>query len=330
MVWKVQISFFVYLCCFFWLILGHNKYKGPAFVDFSPFRDKISSIISRPLLEREISGPVTLTSSATSCDIPASSIMFTLSTHYLIDLVVLLTKAMDVWGLRHCLEKNFITVCLDKKCLAECAKSNLLHCVLLEMEEMPPSDFGKNAYEYLTYFKHDLLFEALKVVKEVFFFDADTLLFLNPWIDTQFGRDETGKRTPARFDLQYQRDRGKGPSCGGSPNTGQMYMRNSTELQLFISWMRSQKNAIISGELGLEQDFVQNGTLVSKVPFCSLSTSKYTAHCFGSHNRRAPLKDVVSFHTACVRGHDSKRRKMQTFLEFAQQKSPNAMWIDIE
>ncbi len=49
------------------------------------------------------------------------------------------------------------------------------------------------AFRFFAYLKHDLMLEALKVAEEVIFFDADVLLFRNPWIETTYGRDENGK-----------------------------------------------------------------------------------------------------------------------------------------
>ncbi len=154
------------------------------------------------------------------------------------------------------------------------------------------------------------MYEALKVANEVFFFDADSILLRNPWIDIQFGRDEEGVRTAKLFDVQFQRDRGKGPACTGSANTGQVYVRNTTETQAYLNNMRTWKPLILKGGMGLDQDFVGNATKFANAKTCTLSTSLYAAHCFGSRNGRALAKDLVSYHTSCVEGIHSKKSRL--------------------
>lgn len=94
--------------------------------------------------------------------------------------------------------------------------------------------------------------EALKVVNEVFFFDVDTLILRNPWIHTQFGRNEQGQQLDGPYEIMYQRDRGRGPSCSGSVNTGQVYLRNTTKVQVYLARMLEMKATIIKGDKGLQ------------------------------------------------------------------------------
>jgi hypothetical protein len=127
------------------------------------------------------------------------------------DFILLQQKAMDVWGLRSCLEQRFITVCLDAKCSAVCTKHNVTNCVELAMPELPGADFAKGPYFFFTWLKHELLYEALQVAEEAFYFDIDALVLRNPWVDIRYGRDEQGNHIPGPYDLQWQRDRGRGP-----------------------------------------------------------------------------------------------------------------------
>jgi hypothetical protein len=86
------------------------------------------------------------------------------------------------------------------------------------MPDLPEADFAKGPYYYLTYLKHELIYEALKVADEVFFFDVDVILLRNPWIEVQYGRDGQGNRISGPYDLQWQRENGQGPrfdSCYG-------------------------------------------------------------------------------------------------------------------
>jgi hypothetical protein len=82
------------------------------------------------------------------------------------------------------------------------------------------------------------------------------LIFRNPWIDTQFIRDNHGNNVPTVVDLLYQRDRGFGPTCYGSVNSGQMYLRNSSLLSTYFQMMRGYKHEIIHDKKELDQVYV--------------------------------------------------------------------------
>jgi len=172
-----------------------------------------------------------------------------------------------------------------------------------QVVEFQPSDFAQNDYKKLCWFKHEMMFEALKEAENVFFFDADVALFQNPFLDLHLRRDEQGKRTPDIFDMQFQRDRGRGPSCSGTFNTGQIYARNSTKVQEYFRYLFEMKTHIFYDlEYKLDQDYVENATTYANLSVCTLSTDKYIAHCFGGRNGAAPIAGVVSFHAACVSG----------------------------
>lgn len=207
----------------------------PSNFDFSSFRETISTALQQqtPLLTNEIS--------TSDCAMPKSAIMVTYTSHYMRDLLILQHKAMETWGLRTCLENRYVTACLDAKCVSVCKSQKIPYCTLLKMPVLPPSDFGKNAYNYLMYLKHELIFEALKVAHEVFFFDVDTMIFRKPWVHTQFGRNEQGNQVLGSYDFMYQRERGRGPFCSGSVNGGQLYLRNTTSVHHYIAGTKSLK-----------------------------------------------------------------------------------------
>jgi hypothetical protein len=146
-------------------------------IDYSPFHNIIRKVL---LNSNNISYNIN-TLNTTACAMPLSSIMFTYTTHYLIELIELQYKAMDQFGLKSCLLQRFIVVCLDLKCKQYCNSNNIINCVLINLPELPKSDFGKNSYHLITYIKHELMYEALKFSKEIFYFDIDSLLFKNPW-----------------------------------------------------------------------------------------------------------------------------------------------------
>jgi hypothetical protein len=184
-----------------------KKYPGPSEpVDYAPFRDAIRAAVgASPDIPQ-----LAFNSTTSDCVMPPSSIMFTYATKYMQDLLLLRQRAMEVWGLRSCLERRFITACLDQQCFEFCQKHKIGQCIWIKMPEMPASDFAKDAYFYLTYLPVEFFVEALKVVKEAFYFDADVLLLRNPWLETRFGRDNKGNRIHGLYDMMYQRDRGQG------------------------------------------------------------------------------------------------------------------------
>jgi hypothetical protein len=148
-------------------------------IDFSPFHQQIQKVL---LNSKNISTNIN-TFNATQCSMPHSSIMFTYSTFYSIELIKLQYKAMEQWGLKNCLLQRFIVVCLDSNCKQFCYDNNILNCVLIAFpEKLQKSDFGENSYHLITYVKHELIYEALKYSNEIFYFDIDCLLFKNPWI----------------------------------------------------------------------------------------------------------------------------------------------------
>lgn len=298
-------------------------FELPTDINFEPFRSAIQAVVAKDTAARDISGPVLVDSKTDQCVMPTSSIMFTYTSHYMIDLVLMQRRAMEIHKMRHCLEKNFITVCVDKKCHTVCTSNDIPNCVLLEMPELPGSDFGKAAYNFFTYLKHELMYEALKVVEEVFFFDADCVIFRNPWVDIQFRRIQNGDRVPEKIDLQFQRDRGRGPSCYGSVNTGQVYIRNSTRAQNYLQGMRSKKEVIIKGSEGLDQDFVGKEAEVANMTVCALSTALYAGGCPTSRTADAPVGSLVTFHTSCVEGLERKRNTLNHIFN-AVRNSPHS------
>ncbi len=86
-----------------------------------------------------------------------------------------------------------MTVCMDPKCHTMCVNAKIDNCVLLDSPELPLSDFGKEAFFFFSFLKFELMRASLTVVDEVFFFDADVLLFRNPFIETHMTLNTDGK-----------------------------------------------------------------------------------------------------------------------------------------
>ena len=49
------------------------------------------------------------------------------------------------------------------------------------VEEFPPGDFMTGPYGAVGWFRYPVLYVTLKEVKEIFFLEADALLYKNPW-----------------------------------------------------------------------------------------------------------------------------------------------------
>jgi hypothetical protein len=203
----ITISFLYLFVSLFIALLDANYPGLPEDIDFSPFRNAVKACLNAP----DDIPTINDDTKTTDCALPKNAVMFTYASHYLAEFISLQRKSMELWGLRSCLEKRFVTVCLDNRCSDTCSRHHISNCVQLNMTELPGADFASGPYFFFTWLKHELMYESLKVAAEVFYFDVDLLLLRNPWVDIQFGRDEQGNHIPGPYDLQWQRDRGRGP-----------------------------------------------------------------------------------------------------------------------
>ncbi len=187
--------------------VSNGLYQPAAYIDYSPFHKQIKLALDS---SKGIIHPFDAHNSTSSdCSMPESSIMFTYTNEGAFDLIELQHSAMTVWNLHTCMWSRFIVVCLDSGCMEKCELKTIGNCVLLSLPPTPPSNFLQGAYVYLTWFKQELIREALVVVEEAMFFDADVLLLRNPWVYTQSGRFQNTSRIYKPYDLMFQRDRGR-------------------------------------------------------------------------------------------------------------------------
>lgn len=269
----------------------------------SPFLNKIDEMIKTKLPE--------------NCPIPQDSIMFIYSNHHLFHMIELQRQAMDVWNERTCIESRFIRICLDEKCIEKCNEKNIPNCIHVHFPHVPRTEFGDsshaNAYNYMTWLKHEFTFAALFHTKEVFFFDVDVVLFRNPYTEIHIGRDDTTGNdiTNINYDIRYQREMGrKQKGCGGTVNSGVMYFYNSTALHTdYISYMIKEREAIILNTAGrLDQDIMHDYMWQSRntLKHCALPANKFVGHCeLGKDGFRPTIaKDIITFHTNCVSGSE--------------------------
>ena len=255
-------------------------------------------------------------STSLDCVMPSSSVIISYSTRYNMDLILLRHKSMGTWGnrLKECLQRRLIIACLDSTCMEVCHKNSIPNCVRLNLPVLPASDFGENAFNFITYLKYELILAALNIADHVLFIDADVLLFRNPWLDIYFDRNmSSGKRGGvSKYDFQYQREQGTSYSCAGTVNGGQLYFRKTAKSIKVLEQMISNKTFIIESDNGLaDQDLLEKYVKLYNLSTCSLSPDLFRGHCL--HGHRMGLKnlswlntDIITYHSTCLIGAEEK------------------------
>ena len=298
---------------------ANNKVKGLAdpdnpFIDFEPDFKPFRKAILQALHN---SGDLT----GAPCFIPDKAVIFTLSNHHLFPMLLLRHKIMNRANITSCQEQRFITVCLDRKCLAQCEMHGFMNCVHLVVPETVYSQYGsrdtlyqKNSYNYIVWVKYEMFIEALMVANQVFYFDADVMLFGNPYPEAQWGRDEQGNKIPGPYEVMYQRERGmKELGCGGSVNGGLFYIRNSTGMhERFMPAIMKHRADIINLTGRLDQDIV--GDYVRLVKYCTLPVKYFMGFCLPSQDARGyDATKMITFHPTCVSGLQAKIEAIKDF-----------------
>ena len=250
--------------------------------------------------------------------------MFTYVNQYAFPLTALRNHILKLTRKALCLEKRLVTVCLDEECGLLCKKNRIANCTQLDAPPTPYSQYSatvdvaqKHSYAFMTWLKYEMLFAALQVATEVFYLDADVMLFDNPFIEVPYGRNSTGAKIPGEYDIMYQRERGlKELGCGGSVNGGLLYLRNSSAIHdKFIPSMLKMRNTILSGSGRSDQDIV--GDYVGRLSHCSLPVSRYMGACTSSKpgDQRVDVRKIITYHANCVGGMDNKLKRLKEGAE---------------
>lgn len=312
------------ICIVSLLLSVCDIFKPPTTVNFDGFRKAVKHAIDKSQ-ETDIIKPLTDKSTSLDCHMPPSAIILTLSNFYTVELFALQHKGLTIWNLKECIESRFVSVCLDEKCMTVCKDSSINNCYLLPIETMA-SDFMQNSFRYLMYLKHELMHEALKVVDEVLFFDVDVILFLNPWPDTLYRRHMDGTRDTSveRAEMMWQPEWKYDMSCAGTPNGGQLYVRNTTRVQKFYQSFFALKEDFL-GQGKTDQDIMlelaQNASLI----VCSLPYTRFTGFNLYNNapfNKTARLMDVVAYHTSGVTGLKRKVDHILNVYKGVESKNP--------
>jgi len=291
--------------------------KQLAGFDTKPFGSKVAALVSKPLDEK-------------ACpQWPQSSVIFTYSDKNTVDYLELQHKSMLINADETaCLSQRFVTICLDDQSFDFCTSKNLFNCVLvpgLNKDTPDSSEFGKGAYGLFCFMKYVFVREAALNAQQVFYFDADVLLFRNPFIDVRYNRKDDGTRFEANdMDFFHQREDGKGYGCHGSINSGQMWFKNSSNLHKFLDNMDAIRPTLFTkGQLDqyyLWDAFLGDGNETTRLlKSCSLSVQLYTSHCPKGHLHDSRIMKVVAHHANCLTKHQ-KLPHLKNFINAVTEK----------
>lgn len=327
---SIKVSGLILLCFILKKCLG--EFKMPTQVDYSPIHAGIKHALETSA-QSDLVKPLTSNSTNLECAMPPNSIMISLSNHYTIETMALQHKAMEVWNMKECLESRMVTLCLDEICHKSCRDGSINNCVLLPIET-PSADNLQEGFRYLMLLKTLVMIEALKVVEEVFFFDVDIVLFRNPWIETLHARNKDGSinKDAPRPEFMFQRELSTGLGCDGQPNGGQLYMRNTENIQKYFKKFMDNVPTMLRNNGPVDQQMMPGFIHNAGVNACAFSPFLFTSRCFGdkptNEFRSSPVMDIVSYHTACVTGLSKKMTMLAKMYDGVKAKDPQNTFLD--
>ena len=268
-------------------------------VDYGPLRAEVARAIATP--------------PAPPCVHPAGAVLVTYANSRMFPLLLLQRHALEVGAVRMCLQRRFITVCLDAECLQQCARHHVPNCVDLGIQTVA-SPFLKDDYFWITYLKHEIMEAVLQGgAEELFFFDTDVVVFRDPW---SVKLQDTGN-----LDLRYQV--GNVPAsmgqCLRGVNSGQVYLRRTNTTLAYLAAMRGYRAEILAGKAGgkLDQDFVPLAAGRVGLQHCGLDTLAFLGHCNGCYSDAVsgmpPVTSIVGMHADCA---GDTEQKMQILAKF--------------
>ena len=201
--------------------------------------------------------------------VPEGTVIVTYANQYQFDLLLLQRHALDLQpGQRACLERSFVTVCLDEACPRLCTEHAVPNCVSVGLQARA-SSYREADYLYIIYVKHEIIEAALGVAAQVLFLDVDAMLLANPWSAKH--KAMRGKRYDIRYQTDYFPD--DTAACSNSANGGVLLLRNSAAAFRYLSLMKSKKEDILSGTL--DQLFIIPSADEAGASHCSLDPTWY-------------------------------------------------------
>lgn len=259
-----------------------------AALDFAPLQQEV-----RAALLREPLAP---------CQQPGGAVMITYVNHHAFSLLQLQREAMELGGMRECIEQRFVTVCLDARCPEMCREFGVPNCVDLSIETAA-SPFLTRDFTYIVYVKHEIMLSALSIATEVFFVDTDALIFDDPWRFPMGTYDLMHQSESATLDVDQ---------CSAQPNGGQLYVRQTPAALQFLENMMTHKEDILDGHKGLGQGYIVRAAEAAGASRCALNQTLFAGHC-EARNRADSVAHSVVYHFSCLSTY--KHRHMSEALE---------------
>ncbi len=145
-------------------------------------------------------------------------------------------------------------------------------------------------------------------MRQVFFFDTDSLIFREPWsVDLSL--------PDGPYQLRYQTEHEVARGCAATVNSGQIYMTRTNGTAAYFAHMRARKAEIIGGQHALDQAYMAGAADAAGYKRCALDASLFIGHCGQSRLLAASAADVVVFHVNCVPGAINKLRILLHFFK---------------
>ena len=180
---------------------------------------------------------------------PQRAAIITYSNKYHMQLLQLQHESTHVLGGvdERCLAWRFVTVCLDGECYDECLNMKLHNCVLVATSNVvyPPSQFLQGAFFYLSFVKYLIIREALTQATELFFVDADVLLYCNPWLHLRLFSNSSDYEYVYCPEYVNRRN---------YINGGQYYLRNTKKVQEWLRLIIKSRQLICEPQYNSERE----------------------------------------------------------------------------
>ena len=312
---------FLLLSCLIFGLIAANNVDQFSLIDYTKLHEKISEM---NILKRHHHCELL------NVTLPASSIMFTFTSHDSVELLATQQESMDFWlpGLKACLNTKFIVICTDSKAEAKCRELPHVNCIFIDFSEIRESEKYRISKNFYNYVKHELISAVMEAKVDVFYFDIDILILKDPWsnLDDVIESSMTYVDHPIH-DLLFQQNcgfaHGKGicDRSGADVNGGLLFIRYSPKVQIYFDYIKSHKDEIIfpaEGTKILDQNFVGPAAFAAGMSICGLNKWHYTSVCqimICKSNDDASFRGVVTLHADCIGGGAVvKDKRLRFFL----------------
>jgi hypothetical protein len=274
--------------------------------------------------------------------LPASSVMFTITSNKTIETLTIQQESMDFWvpGLKACLNTKFIVICTDNIAEMQCKDLPHVHCVFVDFSQALALSRPRNSYYFFTYIKYEIMNAIMAQAQvDVFYFDLDVLIFKDPWsnLDDIIESNHTYVNYQVHDILfQYEcgfsglKDNNICDRNGHDINGGQILIKYSSKAKSFFDYFKRRRYDILRAPEGvLDQKFIGPAAIAAGLSKCGLNRWHYTSVCQAANcksNDDAAFEGIVTLHAACVR--ENKNTQLRKYLARGKQ-NPKAKLGDI-